>query len=326
MIITRTPFRISFFGGGTDYPEWFETNGGAVLATTINRYCYLTLRRLPPFFTERHRVVYNRIELTQELDEIQHPAVRACLKAHGINDGVELVHNADLPARTGLGSSSSFTVGLLNALNGLDGRLRDQRWLATEAIRLEREVMGENVGWQDQILAAFGGFNRIDFSSDAFHVRPLPLTQTCRQNLLDHLLLFYTGVSRYSSDIARDQIRNIPRRETQLREMAALVPLATEALMAEDYPTFGAMLHESWIRKRSLSDRVSTEQIDDLYARALAAGAWGGKVLGAGGGGFILIMAEPGRHQAILSTLGDLLHVPFRFETEGSRIIFLSDE
>lgn len=324
MIITRTPFRISFFGGGTDYPEWFREHGGAVLATTINKYCYITCRRLPPFFEHKHRVVYSRIENVKLNDEIQHPAVRAVLNWAKVTDGVEIHHDGDLPARSGLGSSSSFTVGLLHALQGLNGQMAFKDGLARDAIHVEQNVIGENVGSQDQVSAAFGGFNRIEFyRNDSFDVCPVVLPGHRREELRDHLMLCFTGFSRIASEVAKSKIENLKSREKELKLMRAMVDEALSILQNanESIDSFGRLLDTTWQYKRSLSDRVSTPEIDNIYQAAMDAGAIGGKILGAGGGGFLLLFAKPERHAAIRDRLSKLIHVPFDFEDSGSRVV-----
>jgi Predicted kinase related to galactokinase and mevalonate kinase len=324
MIITRTPFRISFFGGGTDYPGWYREHGGAVLATTINKYCYITCRRLPPFFDHKHRIVYSRIENVASNDEIQHPAVRAVLNWTEVRDGLEIHHDGDLPARSGLGSSSSFTVGLLHALYGLRGRMVGKDELAREAIHVEQNVIGENVGSQDQVSAAFGGFNRIEFRcNDSFDVSPVVLDPRRRAELRDHLMLFFTGFSRIASEVAKSKIENLGKRNAELRRMREMVDEAIELLRDPGHPIeeFGTLLDASWKYKRSLSDRVSTPAIDQIYETAMNAGAIGGKILGAGGGGFLLLFAKPERQAAIRERLGNLIHVPFDFDDSGSRVV-----
>ena len=324
MIITRTPFRISFFGGGTDYPGWFREHGGAVLATTINKYCYITCRRLPQFFEHKHRIVYSQIENVQHNDEIQHPAVRAVLNWAKVTDGMEIHHDGDLPARSGLGSSSSFTVGLLNALQGLNGQMAYKDGLARDAIHIEQNIIGENVGSQDQVSAAFGGFNRIEFHrNDSFDVSPVILPGHRREELRDHLMLCFTGFSRIASEVAKSKIANLKSREKELKLMRAMVDEALSILQDtnESIDSFGKLLDTSWQYKRSLSDRVSTPEIDSIYQAAMDAGAIGGKILGAGGGGFLLIFAKPERHAAIRDRLDKLIHVPFDFEDSGSRVL-----
>ena len=324
MIITRTPFRISFFGGGTDYPGWFREHGGTVLATTINKYCYITCRHLPPFFEYKHRIVYSNIENVKHNDEILHPAVRAVLNWKKVDDGLEIHHVADLPARSGLGSSSSFTVGLLHAVQGLNGEMSNKDDLARDAIHVEQNIIGENVGSQDQVSAAFGGLNRIEFHcNDSFDVAPVILPDFRREELRDHLMLFFTGFSRIASEIAKSKIDNFKKREKELKLMRSMVDEAIAILqdVSEPIDSFGKLIDASWQYKRSLSDRVSTPEIDSIYRTAMDAGAIGGKILGAGGGGFLLIFAYPERHAAIRERLNKLIHVPFDFEDSGSRIV-----
>lgn len=324
MIITRTPFRISFFGGGTDYPGWFREHGGAVLATTIDKYCYITCRRLPPFFEHKHRIVYSHIENVKHNDEIQHPAVRAVLNWAKVEEGMEIHHDGDLPARSGLGSSSSFTVGLLHALQGLNGQMANKDGLARDAIHVEQNIIGENVGSQDQVSAAFGGFNRIEFHrNDSFDVAPVILPGHRREELRDHLMLCFTGFSRIASEVAKSKIDNLKKREKELKLMRAMVDEAIAILqdVSEPIESFGKLIDASWQYKRSLSDRVSTPEIDAIYQAAMDAGAIGGKILGAGGGGFLLIFAKPERHAAIRERLSKLIHVPFDFEDSGSRVV-----
>lgn len=324
MIITRTPFRISFFGGGTDYPGWFREYGGAVLATTINKYCYITCRPLPQFFEHKHRIVYSHIENVKHNDEIQHPAVRALLNWSKVTDGLEIHHDGDLPARSGLGSSSSFTVGLLHALQGLNGQMSYKEGLARDAIHVEQNIIGENVGSQDQVSAAFGGFNRIEFHrNDSFDVSPVILLGQRQKELRDHLMLCFTGFSRIASEVAKSKIDNLKSREKELKLMRAMVDEALSILQNtnESIDSFGKLLDVSWQYKRSLSDRVSTPEIDSIYQAAMDAGAIGGKILGAGGGGFLLIFAKPERHAAIRDRLNKLIHVPFDFEDSGSRVV-----
>ncbi|HEX2117122.1 MAG TPA: kinase [Alphaproteobacteria bacterium] len=324
MIISRTPYRISFFGGGTDYPAWFREHGGAVLATTINRYCYITCRFMPPFFENLSRVVWSKIELVDDNSEIEHPAINAVMRHLKIDEGVEIHHAGDLPARSGLGSSSAFTVGLLHAVHALRGEMVSKEELAKRAIYVEQEILRENVGVQDQIETAWGGLNRIDLRRDgSFQVRPLVLTAERIEAFERHLLLFYTGVSRTASDIARAQIQAIPNRQRELEEMHRLVGYAEAVLAGSgDLAEFGRLLHASWQIKRSLSDRVAPVFIDDIYARAMAAGALGGKLLGAGGGGFMLFFVRPEDHVKVFSALSELLYVPVQLERSGTQLIF----
>src|SRR5262245_52891329 len=328
MIICRTPFRISFFGGGTDYPAWYRTHGGAVLAATIDKYCYLTCRELPPFFEHRIRLVYRKIETCQTVDEIAHPVVRATLKHLHFDRGIELHHDGDLPARSGMGSSSAFTVGLLHALYALRGQMRSKMQLARESIHIEQELIGETVGSQDQVMAAFGGVRSVQFSPDGrIVVDPLPLTPARVNELGAHLMLFYTGIARTASKVAQSYVVDLESRRRQLQAMRRLVDEGTDLLVSGmDLRGFGELLHEGWRIKRSLSDRVSSPHVDGLYERARAAGAVGGKLTGAGGGGFLLLFVPPGRRAAVRAALHGLIHVPFRFEAAGSQIIFYEPE
>jgi D-glycero-alpha-D-manno-heptose-7-phosphate kinase len=324
MIISRTPFRISFFGGGTDYPAWFREHGGVVLSTTIDKYCYINCRFLPPFFNHLHRIVYSRIENVQEVSEIEHPAVRGVLSWMRWERGLEIHHDGDLPAYSGLGSSSSFTVGLINALNALLGRHVSKEDLATQAIHVEQEVIRENVGSQDQIAAAFGGFNKVEFRQDGkFKVMPVILPREREAELQRHLMLCFTGFSRYASDIAKSTIDSISTRRLELERMGQMVDEAMRILTKPQTPIedFGRLLHDGWRMKRSLAPQVSTAAIDEIYETARSAGAIGGKIMGAGGGGFMLLFVPPALQQAVRSRLAKLIHVPFQFESDGSRIV-----
>lgn len=323
MIITRTPYRVSFFGGGTDYHSWYQEHGGCVLSTSINHYCYLTVRYLLPFFSEKSRIVWSKIEKVMDNSEIEHPAVNAILKELSIDNGIEIHHSGDLPARSGLGSSSAFTVGLLNAIFAMQGRMSNKKELACEAVHIERHVLKENVGVQDQIATAYGGFNKISIESNGdFSVHPVILSQPRMEELQSHFMLFFTGVSRTASTIAKDQLAAIKDKQKQLHEMAGMVDEAIGILNSQqDITDFGRLLHETWQLKRSLSSSVSPEFIDDIYERARDAGAIGGKLLGAGGGGFMLFFAKPEHHLQIMNALKDLLWVPFEFENEGSRVM-----
>jgi D-glycero-alpha-D-manno-heptose-7-phosphate kinase len=327
MIISRTPYRISFFGGGTDYPVWYRKNGGAVLSTTINKYCYITVRYLPPFFEHRHRIVYGKIENVRYTSEIQHPAVRALLEYFNIDKGVEIHHDGDLPARSGLGSSSSFTVGLVHCLHALKGVITSKFKLAKEAIHIEREILKENVGSQDQMAVAYGGFNRIVFSEDElFRVEPVTINREKILQLQNHLMLVFTGLSRYASEIAREQISSTPQKTKELNTMQQMVDEARDILNGNgSILDFGRLLHESWKLKRSISGKISNLTIDNIYDTALKAGAIGGKVLGAGGGGFMLLFVPPERHLQVKAALKGLLNVKFSFEKEGSQIIYYTE-
>ena len=323
MIITRTPYRISFFGGGTDYPAWSKENGGAVLATSINKYCYISCRKLPPFFEHKHRIVYSKIENVCNIDEIQHPSVRAIFEWAGVKDGLEVHHDGDLPARSGLGSSSAFTVGLTHAIHALRGKIVNQERLASDAIYIEQVLLNENVGSQDQILAACGGFNRVDFHRNGeFSVSPVVVPQPRLDELESSLMLCFTGVSRIADAIAKTKIDNFKNRRSELTLMHKMVDEGIEILSSPSTPIgdFGKLLDKAWRYKRELSDKVSTPLIDDIYETALDAGATGGKILGAGGGGFMLLFAPPSRQVAIRERLSNLVHVHFKFESAGSRI------
>ncbi len=324
MIITRTPFRISFFGGGTDYPGWFRDHGGMVLATTIDKYCYISCRYLPPFFDHKYRIVYSRIENVKTLDEIEHPAVRHVLQYMKCHRGLEIHHDGDLPARSGLGSSSSFTVGLLNALKALEESYMFDEGLAAQAINIEQNIIKENVGSQDQISAAFGGFNRIDFKrNDTFDVTPILLPAERLHNFQDHLMLCFTGFSRIASEVAKAQIDNLKSRATELNRIADIAKEALNIFQNNQasLEDIGKLLHESWLAKRAISNRVSTQHIDEIYDAAMAAGATGGKILGAGGGGFMLFFVKPELQSKVRAVLHNLIHVPFRFEDTGSRVV-----
>jgi D-glycero-alpha-D-manno-heptose-7-phosphate kinase len=324
MIISRTPFRISFFGGGTDYPAWYREHGGAVLAATIDKYCYLTCRYLPPFFEHRIRVVWSKIERCQSVEEITHPAVRAVLQFLRIDRGVEIHHDGDLPARSGMGSSSAFTVGLLNALHALEGRMPCKRQLARESIHIEQECLAETVGSQDQVLAAYGGLNHVTFlPGGEISVRPVTIPGARLQELSAHLMLFYTGIQRTASDVARSYVSHLEDRKRELCLMQELVDESLAVLCSgQEIAAFGALLKEAWAIKRRLSSSVSNSQVDAIYQAACAAGAIGGKLTGAGGGGFLLLFVPPPRQPEVMEALSHLVYVPFRFEPLGSQILF----
>jgi D-glycero-alpha-D-manno-heptose-7-phosphate kinase len=324
MIISRTPFRISFFGGGTDYPAWYRTHGGAVLAAAIDKYCYLTCRHLPPFFEHRIRVVYRHTETCNTVDEISHPVVRAALQYLRFDRGLELHHDGDLPARSGMGSSSAFTVGLLHALYALRGEIRTKMQLARESIHVEQELVGETVGSQDQVMASFGGLKYVQFQPDGrIDVDPVPLAAGRLAELQAHLMLFYTGVARTASEVARTYAAEPGRRRGELKALRALVEEGIDLLVGgADLRAFGELLHEAWRLKRRLSRQVSNPGVDALYEAARAAGAVGGKLTGAGGGGFLLLFVPPDRRAAVTAALRGKLHVPFAFESAGSQIIF----
>jgi D-glycero-alpha-D-manno-heptose-7-phosphate kinase len=328
MIITRTPFRISFFGGGTDYPAWYLKHGGAVLATTIDKYCYISCRTLPPFFEHRLRLVYSKIENVHHFKEIVHPAVRETLRFLDMNRGLEIHHDGDLPARSGMGSSSSFTVGLLHALYAMRGVLVNKHRLTLEAIHIEQEMIKEAVGSQDQASAAYGGLNHITFNTSGdIEVQPVILSSSRREELQSHLMLFYTGISRFSSDIAKTIVQNIDDKAKHLSLMRDMVQEGLSILHGNGcICKFGELLHQAWLSKRCLSDKVSSCHVDEIYETARSSGAIGGKITGAGGGGFLLFFAPPSAHERIRRALKKLLYVPFNFDTSGSQIIFYEPE
>jgi D-glycero-alpha-D-manno-heptose-7-phosphate kinase len=328
MIISRSPYRVSFFGGGTDYPGWYRLHGGVVLGASIDKYCYITCRYLPPFFEHRIRVVYSKIENCRSIDEIAHPAVREALRFMKVDRGIEIHHDGDLPARSGMGSSSAFIVALLHALHALDGRMIGKHQLAGEAITLEQEHLKENVGSQDQVLSAHGGLNLVRFlTSGEVTVHPVTVSPARVAELGDHLMLFYTGIKRTSSDVAKAYVNGLDERKRQLRIMADLAEEGLSVLIGgRDITAFGDLLHEAWTVKRSLGSAISNSHVDGIYQRARENGAVGGKLLGAGGGGFMLLFAPPDRHARIREALGNLIHVPFSFESSGSQIIFFDPE
>lgn len=329
MIISRTPFRISFFGGGTDYPVWYTENGGAVLNTTIDKYCYISCRYLPPFFKHKYLIRYRLREEVSSVSQIKHPSVRECLKFMRIDRGIEIVHTSDLPARSGIGSSSTFTVGFLNALYALKGRMVGKRCLASNALYIEQDIIGENVGSQDQVAAAFGGLNRIEFNGkESFLVQPITVDQSKVKELQDHLMFFFTGFSRTASEIAAEQIQNTSSKTAVLYAMKDMVEEAVNVLNSrrEKIGRFGELLEESWKLKKSLSSRVTTDVIDGMYDTAVKAGAIGGKLCGAGGGGFMLLFVPPRKQRMVKEALRELLYVPFHFETLGSQITLYANQ
>lgn len=329
MIISRTPFRISFFGGGTDYPVFYEENGGAVLSTSINKYCYVMCRYLPPFFDHKYLIRYTLREETQTIAEIKHPSARECLRYVNLDRGVEIQHNADLPAMSGLGSSSAFTVGLLNALYALKGKMITKRQLALDAIHVEQDMIKENVGSQDQTIAAFGGFNKIVFGgSQKIVVFPVTIDHAKLDSLQDHLMLFFTGFSRNASEIAAEQIRKTPEKTKELMTMVEMVEEAVNILNGSEgtLVDFGKLLHETWKLKRSLTQSITTRSVDEVYEAGMEAGATGGKLLGAGGGGFVLFFVKPELQRNVREKLGKLLYVPFTFHDLGSQIIYYAPE
>jgi len=329
MAISRTPYRISFFGGGTDYPDWYLKHGGAVLSMAIDKYCYITGRHMPPFFGIKHRVVWSHIETVGAISEILHPAVRAGLKATGFDDdqGVELHHQGDLPARSGIGSSSAFAVGLINVLHAMRGQAISRDDLAQAAIDLERNHLQETVGSQDQVASAYGGLNVIKFlRNGAIDVEPIGLPDDIRREFERHLMVFYTGTSRLSNSLTQQYVDNLGAKERNLKTMQAMVPEATSLLARADFEAFGRMLNDSWMLKRSLAASISTGTIDCIYDDACRAGALGGKLLGAGGSGFMVFVVPPERQRKVHEALSHLISVPVRVDFTGSTIIYRQDE
>ncbi|MBL7145640.1 MAG: kinase [Phycisphaerae bacterium] len=328
MIISRTPFRISFFGGGTDYPAWYLKHGGSVLSTSIDKYCYITCRTLPPFFEHSIRVVYALTEMCNAVDEIRHPAVRETLKFLKIQRGLELHHDGDLPARSGMGSSSSFTVGLLHSLYAYQGIMPGKKKLAEESIFIEQEMIKENVGSQDQVCVAYGGLNRIDFSTKGqISTRPLTLPMKREKELNDHLMLFYTGIKRTASEVVKNYSSDLGSKKKILSQMQQIVGYGIDILnKPTDICEFGELLHETWKLKKQVGSGVSNNYIDDLYLKAHNNGAIGGKITGAGGGGFLLLFVPPEKQANVREALSQYIHVPFNFERTGSQIIFYEPE
>lgn len=328
MLISKTPFRISLFGGGTDYPIWYKEHGGAVLATSIDKYCYITCRYLPPFFDYKYRIRYSEREEVNNVEEINHPSVRECLKHLDFySKSVEIQHNSDLPARIGLGSSSAFTVGLLHALHGLKGEMLSKNQLAMEAIDIEQNKINEHVGSQDQTLATFGGFNKISFLRDGtINVIPITISKEKSDELQSHLMLFFTGIFRTASEVAKDQIKATSKRKEELTKMCEMVDEGIKILHNKDTVRLGALLHDAWQFKRSLTNKISNSAIDKIYEKGIKAGAIGGKLLGAGAGGCMLFFVESEKQQKVKDALHDLLYIPFKFEREGSQIIYYAPE
>ncbi len=329
MVITSTPLRVSFFGGGTDYPVWFRQHGGSVLSTTIDKCCYITCRHLPPFFEYHSRISYSKVENVVRNGDITHPSVRACLQFMGIDEGMEIHHVADLPARTGLGTSSAFTVGLLLALYALKNQMRDKHALAADAIHVEQELLQEAVGAQDQVSAAYGGFNRINFHMDgSIEAKRILTSQSRLGELEQHLALYFTGFSRIASEIAQEQLRVTPQKKKELDMMLQLVDEAETMVTnpSRSLDEFGRLLHESWKIKRTLTQKITNSSIDEIYEAGLSAGALGGYLLGAGGGGFMLFFVPPERREALRMRLKKLLCVPFSFSNRGSQVVVYEPE
>ena len=326
MIITKTPFRMSFFGGGTDMPEFFREHGGAVISTTFNKYCYVNVRHLPPFFDYHTELSYSKTERVVDVEQIQHPAVREAMKMLNMHD-IRLTYEADLPARTGLGTSSSFAVGMLNAFYALKGKYADKKRLADESIYLERVLCNESGGWRDQIAAAYGGLNRINFHGDSYDVQPIIISPERKKLLNGNLMMYFTGFTRFSSEIQQAS-KPIKDKTAQLKDMLQLVDEAEKVLENKyvDLDEFGRLLDVTWHLKKQTGNKVSTGGIDELYEKAMAAGALGGKLLGAGGGGFLLFYVPKEKQSAVAASMEKLMHVPFEFENGGTRVIHYTPE
>lgn len=326
MIITKTPFRMSFFGGGTDMPEFFRDNGGAVISTTFDKYCYVNVRHLPPFFDYHTELSYSKTERVVQVEDINHPAIREAMKMLDMHD-IRLTYEADLPARTGLGTSSSFAVGMLNAFYALKGKYADKKRLSDEAIYLERVLCNEAGGWQDQIAAAYGGLNRINFHGDSYEVQPIIISPERKKQLNNNLMLYFTGFTRFSSEIQKSS-KSMKDKTAQLLDMLAIVDEAEKILEDKhgDIDEFGRLLDLSWKLKKQTGNKVSTGGIDEIYEKAMKAGALGGKLLGAGGGGFLLFYVPEDRQPAVAKEMEKLMRVPFEFENGGTRVIHYTPE
>lgn len=327
MIITKTPFRMSFFGGGTDMPTFFNENGGSVISTTFDKYCYVNVRHLPRFFNYSTELSYSTIERVTDVENIEHPAIRNAMKMLDMHE-IRLTYEADLPARSGLGTSSTFAVGMLNAFYALKGKYADKRKLADEAIYLERELCREVGGWQDQIAASFGGFNRINFSGNDYEVLPIIISPERKKRLNDNLLMYFTGFTRFSSEMQKVNNITADEKKQQLRQMLALVDDAEKVLTNKkaDLDDFGRLLDLTWKLKRQTGSKISTGSIDALYQQAVDAGALGGKLLGAGGGGFLVFYVQPEKREAVKAAMSGLMRVPFEFENGGTRVIHYTPE
>ena len=328
MIITKTPFRMSFFGGGTDLEEYFKENGGAVISTTFDKYCYVNVRHLPRFFDWSNELSYSKTERVSNVKDIQHPAIREAMKMLDMRE-IRLTYEADLPARSGLGTSSSFAVGMLNAFYALKGKYADKKKLADEAIYLERVLCNEAGGWQDQIAASFGGFNRINFGADGYEVLPIIISPNRKKQLNNNLMMFFTGFTRFSSDIQKvNNVNGTEEKRSKLKKMYNLVDEAEAVLTNNDrnIDEFGELLNETWKLKKGTGNSISTGSIDELYDKGIKAGALGGKLLGAGGGGFLVFYVQPEKQEHVKKAMRDLMYIPFKFEDGGTRVIHYSPE
>ncbi len=328
MIITKTPFRMSFFGGGTDMPDFFNEYGGSVISTTFDKYCYVTVRHLPPFFDYTTELVYSKIERLNKVDDMVHPMVRNTMKYLNMHE-LRINYESDLPARSGLGTSSSFCVGLLNAFYNLKRKNPTKEQLAKDSIYIEREMCKESGGWQDQIAASFGGFNRIDFKNNEFKVTPLNISEERKQLLNSRLLLFFTGFTRFSSDVQKQSSSQTKEEKQEiLKKMLSLVDDAEDILTNEkrDLDDFGKLLNITWNLKRKTGKTVSNDSIDEFYDKAIKAGALGGKLLGAGAGGFLVFYVNEENQESVKEALSNLINVPFNFENDGTSIIYHTKE
>lgn len=323
MIITKTPFRMSFFGGGSDFPEFFNDNSGSIISTTINKYCYVMVRDLPNFFNYTNEISYSKIEKITSIDEIEHPSVREAMKMLNVNN-IRLTYEADLPARSGLGTSSAFAVGMLNAFHTLKGEETSKKLLADEAIHLERKLCKEIGGWQDQIAVSFGGFNRINFKNNTYEIKSINIPSERKKQLNNNLLLFFTGFTRLSSEVHKENNIEANKKYKVINEMVKLVDEAENILIDSnrELDDLGRLLHKAWTLKKQTGDNVSSKTIDEIYERGIKVGALGGKLLGAGGGGFLLFYVKHENKEKVINELNDLLNIPFNFENEGSQIIY----
>jgi len=318
MFVIKTPLRVSFAGGGTDYNEYYRRFGGQVITTTIDKYCCVIARKMPPFLGSKYRIFWSKAESPDRIEDIKHPGVRGCLEYMKMDEGIEVNHAGDLPARSGLGSSSSFTVGMLHAIHKMRGEEVSQSQLAVEAIEVEQDVLKEMVGIQDQIQCAHGGVNHLRFNKDgSYSISPVIFDYA---RVESHLMLCFSGLQRFASEVAKDQVSNFKHKEMELREISDMVPSVIGAMKHDDMEFLGKLMDESWELKKSLSDKITSPELDDLYKTAMKAGAYGGKLLGAGGGGFFLFVAPPELHQSIAEKLG-LICVPVKFEFKGSHVL-----
>ncbi len=327
MIITKTPFRMSFFGGGTDMPSFFKERKGSVISTTFDKYVYVTVRHLPRFFDYRSELTYSKIERVKNIEDLEHPMVKNAMKMLDMQE-LHISYDADLPARTGLGTSSTFAVGLLNAFYCLKGKYASKKQLANDAIYLERTLCNEAGGWQDQIAVSFGGFNRIDFEGESYKIKPIIISPDRKEKLNENLMLFFTGFTRFSADLQKTTQKNLSSKEKQLNEMLQLVDEAQDILENKErnLDDFGRLLDKTWKLKRQIGDEISKPYIDDLYENAIKAGALGGKLLGAGGGGFLLFYVTKDKQESVRNAISNLMEVPFNFENDGTRVIYYAPE